>query len=346
MDMFMALGLFEEGIGPDRFSDMTTNIILDDLIAFTKRVNVELCLPVANFKENKKEFVLPANPFSNKPLLLVPDDIVRDLPIAKSFGDIARAARENEDLRERVNGQIGEIWASMDKKQKKALKQNALRSKKSFDTVIELIRKVPPEPYDLDADRNGELFWMELRDKIANDHPIDLSAFEGNLRGLSDVKSVVDQILFQFRELVEDKGLWKELWADENKPRKEKAAQRLFYAVADSYCKANNLDLTPESDSGNGPVDFKLSRGTSKVVIEIKLSTNPNVLHGFEKQLEIYKKAENTDVGVFLLIDVGFMKNKFKDVQVARQKFLDEFGQASDIWLVDGNQKASASKRK
>jgi len=28
-----------------------------------------------------------------------------------------------------------------------------------------------------------------------------------------------------------------------------------------SYCQANNLDLSPESDAGRGPVDFKISQG-------------------------------------------------------------------------------------
>lgn len=32
IDFFMGLSLFEEGIGPDRISDMTTNIIFDELL--------------------------------------------------------------------------------------------------------------------------------------------------------------------------------------------------------------------------------------------------------------------------------------------------------------------------
>jgi hypothetical protein len=45
------------------------------------------------------------------------------------------------------------------------------------------------------------------------------------------------------------------------RPRPEKAAQRLFFAVAHAYCKAHNLDLTPKADTGNGPGDFKVSAG-------------------------------------------------------------------------------------
>ena len=37
-DLFVAMGLFEEGIGPDRISDMASNVILPDLLAFNVRV--------------------------------------------------------------------------------------------------------------------------------------------------------------------------------------------------------------------------------------------------------------------------------------------------------------------
>ncbi|MEF1215154.1 hypothetical protein REH77_24640, partial [Vibrio alginolyticus] len=144
----------------------------------------------------------------------------------------------------------------------------------------------------------------------------------------------------------EDKGIWKELWDSNDEPRKEKAAQRLFFVVADSYCESNNLDLSPEADNGNGPVDFKVSQGAdAKVLVEIKLSTNGQAVHGYEKQLEIYKTADNTDVGIFLLIDVGSMGNKHARIQTARDHMIEANLPASEIFVVDGKPKASASKR-
>ncbi|RBW44593.1 hypothetical protein DS885_11045 [Psychromonas sp. B3M02] len=345
-DLFMALALFEEGIGPDRISDMTTNIILFDLINYTLRVNETLKLPTKPHKIGTEEYNLIINPYSGAPLLLVPNDIVRDLPIATDWSDISRVVRENEDLRERVNNQVGEVWANMTKKQKRQLKEAALKSKEAFEQVIEMIREVDPVPYNLTMDKNGESFWTSLLSKISQEHPFDLKKYGNKELNDDEVLEVVHKILEQFQDLVENKGLWKELWCEEKKPRKEKASQRLFFAVAYSYCKANNIDLTPEADSGNGPVDFKLSRGfDSKVVIEIKLSTNGSLVHGYEKQLEIYKAADDTNVGIFLLIDVGGLGQKFAKVQRIRNEFLQEHKHASQVWYVDGNQKASASKR-
>ena len=34
----VALGVFEDGIGPDRISDITVSVILPDLLAFNERV--------------------------------------------------------------------------------------------------------------------------------------------------------------------------------------------------------------------------------------------------------------------------------------------------------------------
>ncbi len=346
VDLFMALALFEEGIGPDRISDMTTNIILKDLIKFSARINDTLKLPTNQFRIGNEEYDLVLNPYTEEPLIFVPSDIVRDLPIASDWSDISRVVRENEDLRDRVNMNVGEVWATMTRKQKHRLKLSALKSKESFQQVIDMIREVEPKPYDFKADRNGESFWTELLERIPLDYPYDLSNYAGKKVSPKELVEIVNKILKQFQDLVEDKGLWKELWDEAGKPRKEKASQRLLFAVAYSYCKANNIDLTPEADAGNGPVDFKLSHGfDAKIVVEVKLSTNSSLVHGYEKQLEIYKRADDTDIGIFLIIDVGGIGKKFGEVQKIRTEFLKENGKASDIWFIDGNQKASASKR-
>lgn len=345
-DFFMALALFEEGIGPDRISDMTTNIILQDLLNFTDRINLTLQLPVELRNINGANRNCIINPLSGDPLVLVPTDIVRDLPIASDWSDVCRVARENDKLRENVNAHLGGIWATMTRKEKDRLRSAALKSKDAFEQVLELIRTVPPKPYDFKSDRNGEDFWTSLPQKIANLYPFDLSRYSGKKLTGAEVRDVVSLILEQFRDLIENKGLWKELWGENDKPRKEKAAQRLFFAVAISYCKANNLDLTPEADAGNGPVDFKLSHGAdAKVIVEIKLSTNTSLIHGYEKQLEIYKAAEDTNDAVFLLIDVGMLGNKYSKIQNLRRESLEAGEKASDIFYVDGNQRASASKR-
>ena len=349
VDLFMALALFEEGIGPDRISDMTTNIILADLVEFNERIARDLSLPTELHTVSGKEHYLLTNPRSDKgdPLLLVPSDIVRDLPIASDWSDISRVVMENQLLRDQVNDQIGSIWATMSKKEKKRIKTAALRDKASFETILQMLHEAKGVPYDIKSDPAGEVFWGDLIARVALQFPKDLTSFQGKLEDRSTLMAVVAEIIEQFRFLVEERDLWRELWDEKlSKHRKEKAAQRLFFAVADSYCKSNNLDLTPEAETGNGPVDFKVSSGyTGKVLVEIKLSTNPRLLHGYERQLEIYRDAEKTTDAYFLVLDVGSLGTKDQQLIYLKNKQVEAGQKASEIVFVDGTPRRSASKR-
>lgn len=347
-DFFMGLSLFEEGIGPDRISDMTTNIIFDELLLFTSRINKTLKLPTKTFRIKKTnfEFETLINPTNNFPLILVPNDIVRALPIVTDWSDIGTAARHNDELREKLNYKIGGIWTSMSRQEKNYAKNLALQSKDAFEDVLNLIRAVDKVPYDAKADKNGEFFWREIVRLVNQDYPLDLSHYNKDNLSEEEFIGLVNTIVLEFKDLIENKGIWKELWSEEGKPRKEKAVQRLLFTVAYSYCKANNLDLSPESDSGNGPVDFKISKGfNKKIVVEIKLSTNSSLVHGYEKQLEIYKNADDTNLGIFIIMDIGKLGKKFEKTIQARNKFLENNKIASEIIVIDGNPKESASIR-
>jgi len=106
------------------------------------------------------------------------------------------------------------------------------------------------------------------------------------------------------------------------------------------------LALTPEANSGNGPVDFKISQGyQSKIIVELKLSTNTSLVHGYERQLEIYKKADDSNQGIFVLVDVGYLGQKLMKIEKSRESFLYSHDNASEIFYVDVLRKKSASKR-
>jgi hypothetical protein len=89
-DLFVAMALFEDNFGPDRISDMTANVILGDLLRFNERILKTLSVPAqpltVRLKNGKAyDAVLPVNPYVRveSPIILVPSDILRDLPIAK-----------------------------------------------------------------------------------------------------------------------------------------------------------------------------------------------------------------------------------------------------------------------
>jgi hypothetical protein len=143
---------------------------------------------------------------------------------------------------------------------------------------------------------------------------------------------------------VEAGNLWEELWV-RGKPKKERASQLIYYAIADAFCKANNLDISPEANMGGGPIDFKFSYGyDTRVLVEMKRSGG-TVVHGYEKQLEFYKKASQTDFAIFVIVNYGDLENKLSEIHSIRQRRLDDGERASEIVVVDATPKASASRR-
>ena len=111
-------------------------------------------------------------------------------------------------------------------------------------------------------------------------------------------------ILKIFKEWVETNRGWN-LIQNTASNRREKDIQRLIHLVAKSYVEFRNLDISFESDAGRGPLDFKVSRGNDKTIVEVKLSTNDQYLHGYGKQIREYGKAENTNQMIYMYIDLG-----------------------------------------
>lgn len=343
-DLFLLLPLIENNIGPDLISDMTTNIIFTDLIAFNIRINEQLGLTVEKFKINGLTCEFPANPTEQRPtpVVLVPSDVLRDLPVANDWDEVCQVASDNQAIRDDVNALIGDIWVKKTRKDKQELKKNLLSSREAFIILMDAVHNINPKEYDQISDPQGILVWRKVLQVIATDFPLEIEPpVEPSVDSFYEI---VMKIVEQFTYLIEKRGLWRELWHD-NKRRPEKSTQRLFFAVADSYCKANNLDINPEIDTGTGQIDFKFSFGYDcRILVEIKLSDNPQVVHGYEKQLEIYKESEQTDKGVYVVVNVGKMGKKDERITKIKNAVTGRGEKASEIVFVDGKPKKSASK--
>lgn len=343
-DLFVILPLLEEGVGADLISDMTTNIILPDLLALNERVLDRIKVPTELFRFGTLSVRLPLNPMLTRrtPVILLPKDVLRELPVAQDWDGVCDAAWKNALLRSQTNQLIGAIWKAKNRRQKSVVRTAVLASKEAFETLLRDVHEVTPSSYDFEKDPEGLLKWRELLTTAARDEPLAL--YLAAAASLDDVYQVVLKIVQQFKFLVEEKGLWKELWHN-SKRRPEKSTQRLFFAVAHSYCDANNLDVSPEMDTGTGVVDFKFSVGAkAKVVVEIKLSDNPKVVAGYERQLEAYKKSERTSKGIYVVVDVGGMGRKDEDLLKLKNKQIAEGGSASEAVFIDGSRRRSASK--
>ncbi len=350
-DLFLAMGLFEEDFGPDLIGDMFTNVCFDAITKFNRRILSKLNVPtlpfsirLANGKRHEGTFPEnPAFPGAGIPVILLPKDILQDLPMALNWAGVQEVSARNAEFRDDLNGEIANLWSKKTLESKSKLRTWALSDQGAFGNLLDMLHGQDGKPYDFVGDKLGEIIWRTIGERISSEHPLKIGKPKSNSQ--DKIAAIVDKILAQFTFLIEKRDLWKDLYVGPKKVRLEQAAQRMFYAIAYSYCEANDLDISPEAYAGRGPVDFKFSSGFKKrILVEIKLSTNTQLVHGYEKQLSLYDAAEKPFKSYFLIIDVGLLRNKLKQVEYIEGLRKAKGLRTPEIVVVDGTYRKSASK--
>lgn len=341
--IFELLGAFEDDVGPDLISDMITNILIKEFICYTQRICNELNVELKElqFSKNYSKDQLPQNPYNKDPIILIPKEFLRDLPVANEFADLNWIKAHNDELKDFFNQIFKNAYKEVTLQEKKNHIKNVFI--KYPDLLKDLLgdySKAKPNCYNFEEDKTGEVGWYRVAQSILLESPLELKLKKDPT--LDNVYEVVNKICMHFKDLIENNGLCKLLYDDKDKPKHESASQLLFFGIAYAYCYANNLDLTPEADAGRGPVDFKISFGSSaKIVVEIKLTSNKKLGHGYEKQLPIYQKAEKSQKGIYLVLYNGSITKsrweKFNDL--VKNSALPDI----DVVIVNAIPKASAS---
>lgn len=331
-EIFELVGLFEDDIGADRISDMTARIIREHLYAFTKRVFKEFGMDKAT------------NPYNKKEVILIPQEILRPLPVAHDWTDIDIVAAENQALRRGINKIVGRTWRHATTKiSKRELKDALLKHPDLIRDLISQYKRKPAEPYDFSKDPLGEVQWHKAAYELAGKLHLALSLPPKPTQ--EDVLKVVTTICNKFKEAIEVHDLARVLYKEDGKPRHESYAQRIFYTVADAYCEANDLDLSREANAGRGPVDFKVSAGyQGRIIVEIKLSSNKKLVKGFLDQIQEYSKAEKSSAAICVVVDVGTPGKWRQRLGKAANDARTAGRSVPEIIDVDGRIKKSASK--
>ena len=307
-ELFEMIGLFEDGIGPDRLSDMIATIILPDIQAYTKRVMADFEIDTEHYEEDtfdSEGFVI--NEFKGCRLYLLPVDILHELPVAKCWEDVETAARIHQVLQ---------------------------KDPDAFERVVAAYREEEADEYNLYND--PEYFLGKLLQKIKK--AIDFTtAEEGEIDSLTGALEVADI----FKDWVEHNRGWAEI---QQAAGGEKSVQRFIHACAKHYIKVNNLAFSCEANEGPGPVDFKVSRGQDCTVVELKLSSNDDYMHGYQEQIQQYAEAEGTENMVFILVDNGH-KIRTNRLREQNQKDIRAGLLVPEVVIVDANTRLSASRR-
>ena len=271
------LGLFVENFASDRLSDLTASIIYEDFCLYTQRISKELKVKTKVFKIADKSYELPEHSFSGKQIIFIPNNLLRELPVATDWDEIGYAAAHNQALRVEYNQillpALKGVLADLATKNPDEIAE----FKNGMNQLLDIYRKIVVEPYDLKQDRRGYYSIQPfIKDESANIKPRKKPSNE------TELVTSVRELISQFQRAIEDNGGNKLLYRkndtgalQKDKPHNEDVAQIIFFLVADIFCQQANILLARESDAGRGPVDFSLGTGyNTKVLAEIKKSDN------------------------------------------------------------------------
>lgn len=341
-DLFKLMGLFEEDIGPDRISDMIAGIIKADIIEYSKYVMSCITISEEHIK-SKNGFVI--NPFSQREVLFIPSSLLHELPIATTWKDISAVCFYNSELRNVINENIGAIWKDATlTERKESFKKYAIKHPEVLDQLVAAFSKLNVKEYDFINDPKGEYIWYDASKEYTAKHPLVIERPEQYTT--DSVFGIARKICLYFKGIIENNGLNSLLYY-KDEPRHEGVSQLLFFAIAKSFCETNDIDISPEADAGRGPVDFKFSKGfINKVLVEVKLTRNKNLVKGYEKQLAEYIKAEKATRAIYLVIDNGGPEERVESLEKVVDKHKKTDRQSPDLILVDGLIRPSASKMK
>jgi hypothetical protein len=342
--IFELMGIFEEDFGADRISDAVINILQTAIYVYTIRLAGELNIE-CSYKVIDRlgdEYILPTHPTGNKALLLVPRELLRSIPIALTPEDIPYVSAYNEQLREKFNTILSPIFAKKDNVTKDKIKTFLFEEPKRFAALLKGYKEANPESYDFDVDPEGLQRWIGESNDAVQQVPVEIP---NEVKTDEELEMVVGRIVSAFKRFIETKGGWRGLYGPGNKPLHEEHACLLFYAISLKYCEESNIDISPQSNAGRGPVDFKLSRGGEKIIAEVKL-TSGSVYHGYKVQTRIYQNAEDAKHAYYLVVQVTETSKALERVIKQAEQEESEGVSHPEVIHVDGRPRESASNAK
>lgn len=338
-EIFHLVGLFEENVGPDRLSDMVATIIVEDIRTYTRRINSELGITPENFPDDRFTDGIVQNPYKKCELLLLPKEILHELPIAKCWDDIDRVVIENAAIRQEINDMVGLEWKKYTSHQKKSyLKNTIFMNPEKCARVLQSYQNSHAEECDWEADLDyvAQHIFKQLKDMGFSF--LQHSATPPHICS----RDAIFHIIETFKDWVENNRGWSEI-QEISSGKREKIVQRLIHLGAKEYIAVNGLDISFEPDSGRGPVDIKISTGADKSICEVKLSSNPQYLHGYQAQVQEYGKAECTENLFYVFVNTG-NPQRLRTIMSAHEENQKAGRKCPELIVIDATIKESASR--
>lgn len=351
------LCLIKDGVGRDNISDFTVNLIKEFLLEYTqefakKYIRNEFCKTITvgkvrfNYETESWEpdsYYLPI--FNSDYILLTPKNIltkdenwINRTDLVEEFHQIP-AAISDESLRSQINNYFLSVLPK--KPKEKDEREAAWKTIQQFPVLIDYFIKYKEDRGDLathvseEQIKYSERLYIEQFKKLAQivDELTDFYAIT------PDTYEEAKKRIVYLKQVIENNDGYKLFYVNGIPIKTEDDLQILFRFV----WFGTPSDVSREVADGRGSVDYKISRGArDKTLVEFKLARNKQLRRNLASQLEIYKKANQTNKGIHVIL--YFTEEEYKKIS----KIMNELklhGEESII-LIDAraDNKVSASK--
>lgn len=361
-----------ERVGADKVSDFTLNLIKQYLVKYTEEFTTKnidkkytskfrVKKLYFDFQQNNwvdGEAILPINPHDkSKFVLLTPKNILVKEEGWISVNDFLNddglviTNIPNKDLRYKINqyflslipdkiNKNNKPEKDFTKKNKKiALKETAKKYPELIDYFIKYKEengKGAIEASLIDNDFLEQVFYLGVK---AITEKLKIEGFYSVESKNNSLSETIEKIK-KFKYVMEQRDGYDVFW-DKKALRKFKEPD--VDKMIDLVFASSDFSIDKQVNNGRGPSDIKISKGSGDcTIIETKLAKNTSLEKNLLNQLNIYKEANNTINGVYVIL--YFNNSELKKVERILKglnmiNFVDEW-----IFLIDCRKKVSASK--
>ena len=347
------LCLIKENTGCDNISDFITNLIKGYLLEYTQnfaKENINLSnlknfrVPHVSFNYetnswHSRTFMLPM--YDKDFVLLTPKDLltkddtwINKYDLINQFHDII-ATISNEELRDQLNIYFLESLPKPEYTKKG--KEKAFRKKDIAKAVNEVIRKYPEFldyyiKYKEDHGEEAKSVSKERVEEVQSLFVDELSAFINYLSQKTKfyekhgdtLEESYKRVSF-LKNVIENKDGYR-LFYINGKPIKRESDIHIMFRLT---WFASLSAISREANEGRGPVDFVISKGASdKTLVEFKLASNTKLTQNLANQVEIYKKAHDTENTIKVIL--FFSEQEEKKVK----RILEGLGISNEKYVV------------
>ena len=311
------LCLIREGVGKDSISDFTTNLIKGFLCEYTQKFaeehlgsnrikTIQVSHSEFNYKTRtwcSKKFTLPY--IDGNYVLLTPKDIltkdeawINKHDIIGDFDEIV-ASIPNLELRAQVNEYL-----------LRAIPKNP-RQREINEAIARTLRKFPEliDRYIRFKEDHGDKAVALSKQKIKEIESVFISNVtslvedllkDGNFYSYpGDTLDEAYKRVVYLKQVIENNDGYRIFYIKGQPVKRESDLQLMFRLT----WYATNDDVNSEVNNGRGPVDYKISRGSKdSTLVEFKLASNSKLKQNLEKQIEVYKAANQTNKSIKVIL--------------------------------------------